>query len=58
MTTWAVHIRVSVLVCTEVEADTEDEAHEKAEDVANFVDFSQGEIDGVAQVVSVEEEEA
>ena len=58
MSTWKVEIRVPVLVCTEVEAETEDEAYEKAEDFASFVDFTRGEADGVPQIVSVEEEEA
>lgn len=52
MGSWKVSLRVPVLVVVEVEADDEDEAAEIA--ICN-ADFSQGEEDGVWDVVEVEE---
>lgn len=55
MSTWSVEVRIPVSVWMEVEADTEEEAEELA--LAD-VDFTQGEADGVPQIVSVEKEAA
>lgn len=52
---WKVQLRVPVLVEVEVEADDEDEAADAA---LGEADFSQGEEDGVWDVVSTEEVDA
>jgi len=55
MSTWSVEVRIPVSVWIEVEADSEEEAEEMALALADFTD---GEADGVPQIVSVEKEAA
>lgn len=52
MKKYSVEVRMPVAVFVEVEADTEEEAEELALAQA---DYTQGELDGLAQVVGTEE---